>query len=858
MSDYLVRHALANIWCTPDQDKSYVFRPQRLTPHGGAWDFVRVQWDRITLPDTGRFHVYQIGAIDPGLLGLVRERKVWTKVSDACTELNLIMDVYTKRGVNLPRHEAYIRWTETKNLILAVKRVVEIDYSFNEDPLYFRMYTNAFFASQRNDPDVDHGTAVVGRKTGSLDHILEVQHKLAAYKQKDGHCYCFINGRVVHDISLLTAKVGDVLEFVWDSSVKAVIDIPLSTLDTFDSTLDSKRKYLVTYDEEQDTIRFKDDNEYFLFKGDASGFIGTVYPRHSDSDVRMVTHQDYSIPVANLGNVADAFDEWQTHEELTLRMLVRRSGYSRELANEHGRILELYKLPFDRRKQSMLGIDSTVSTWSADALESSSYTEVMRTASGKMTHGLVEDAYGYNAIAKATVDSPLKPITENGPAYIDVPVGLQSDATMLEFDTNGSLLGWHYHFNQSKYFTKDPACTLVSGLVGSGGTTLDIRVGMESFIPDFTYNWRFYKSPRVDGFATGDWAIATLGEDYIIDTRGHCVWLLDDFLWVPMAKSDRLFLMYEITVPRTDDLFDVSVQVDLSDDVEDSDGVMELEMAQLDVWLNRRSLIEGIDFFVKWPRIVLCTNEYWNDAETDQVVTIRAHGLLDGDMVREPHNDVGWIRKGEISHNDRFNLRDDKVMTLTVFGGTYHRDDKIFSEDHIGQKMRCELNGKPYLMDDPLIPLRDLVDRSAYELRKLSKAVDEEVEDYMTVHYPPHPDDDQEMIPRLYNLFSPFLSKIIADLRKGYIDKDPIRVHYDKQTVLDICESYEYLLDFDPVVNKVDETYVSYHPHCRHGMLDVDIYTYTFAQHVIDLYLDNKIDISPFLSLVPGEDIVFD
>ena len=70
MYDYLVNHALKNVWCTPDQDRQLILQPAKITVTNGVWNNVSLLWNVIKLPLQGvRFHVYQVGQLYPELAG---------------------------------------------------------------------------------------------------------------------------------------------------------------------------------------------------------------------------------------------------------------------------------------------------------------------------------------------------------------------------------------------------------------------------------------------------------------------------------------------------------------------------------------------------------------------------------------------------------------------------------------------------------------------------------------------------------------------------------------------------------------------------------------------------------------------
>src|ERR1035437_8496875 len=95
MSDYLIDHALQNVWCTPDQDNQIILKPVRITPDYGVWNSWSYMWVNLVLPVKGtRFHLYHIGQVHPLLVDLFPIVETWTLISDTCNLSNVICDIY--------------------------------------------------------------------------------------------------------------------------------------------------------------------------------------------------------------------------------------------------------------------------------------------------------------------------------------------------------------------------------------------------------------------------------------------------------------------------------------------------------------------------------------------------------------------------------------------------------------------------------------------------------------------------------------------------------------------------------------------------------------------------------------------
>ena len=85
MREFLVQHALDNVWCNPEQDNQLLIHAFKLTPQYGVVNEHRIMLRTVRMPETGkRYHVFQVGQVYPSLLGLLKVQpswgnEVWTK-----------------------------------------------------------------------------------------------------------------------------------------------------------------------------------------------------------------------------------------------------------------------------------------------------------------------------------------------------------------------------------------------------------------------------------------------------------------------------------------------------------------------------------------------------------------------------------------------------------------------------------------------------------------------------------------------------------------------------------------------------------------------------------------------------------
>ena len=856
--DYLRKHALSNVFISPTQDRQCIIEPFRLTPVYGKKRFATVDlWSSISLPDeVSTWHVYQIGAIHPTVLNFFIKCDDWTSIADSCNDRGMIADVYIASGLQLARFDTFYRYTENNSLVLAVK--VNPTYSINLDidRLFVRVYSNAYFNSVRSTdtPKVSvFGKIISG--ADDIDDLYEKEAEMLGYSE--GLVSRYVNGILVKNLIDFNIDGSDTVELVYDSAVYDVVEFQVKDLEAFESILDKKRKLLIHRAKDDSLqIDYQDDIDVYLIQRfsdpDMISERGVYYHKNEEDSLRNLTHRDYSIVSTYIREFANTFEKLHiprqsfSADDMFVRLHIRNAGVRRELKFEHQRILELYKLPDTEIIRAMVGLDSTVDVWEAANLENSDFMSMLRSTFNEVTVELAEKAYMYNAASKYLADTPVKITPSPVLAAFELPLRARHGCTVYEYDDQGLLIGWHHHYTGLNYVVKSDLTAYAEVIVGWGGDVLDETPDVRTATLNEVYGYRVYSSNRVGNNFTKYKDIT--GTDKYTVTNGLFEWKSNDTTEYPLLRSDARFYAKDYEIFMTSG----QLEIELTAKQDRGNGLalykMDVPLGQLDVFLNKKSLIRGLDYFYREGKIIITNKEYLNDPlRLKQNIHVRFAGFCKKDLTIMEEGDVGFIEHGLLSNNNRYDIRDDKVQRVIVGGRFYHKDDLVFSEFHNGVSITDEFNGLPYLVKDILVPVKPYTVSDTYELRDKSIAIDKVVSDYMTIKLPQPPRGDLVAIPRRYQVFSPFITKLIMDLRLGYLRIPPTAKGYSRQEVLDICKPYEYLLEADPIKdpNSQDIRYVVIHPHPMPYVIELNLNSYRFIHKVVEEYCRGLVTLSP-------------
>jgi hypothetical protein len=862
MSNFLVGHAYRNVWCDPEQDFQHIFMPALICQPAGVMGTVDVLWRTYNLPTTSdTYQVFQIGQINPQALGLEAKINQWESLATVMTNRLVYINVYTTNGINLPLATSYVMFTRDRTLILAVKMWPTIA-DLTQVDVFFRFYSNAFFNSIRSQGQVNAVTSRFYQHQGSTTAALAYQQLYTTYLAKPGFVVLYKNGRYTGTLNPLTLNNGDILEFIYDSSVKKVVDFPVSQLQTFDSTKDQKIKYLLHYsgaqgfadgtDAAQATIDYRDDIDVFLYlpgtnPDGSSTFDGIYFHKNQDDAFRQVTHRDYSVAVPYVVTYQTSNPTWTNISLLTIRIVIRNAGFDRALISEANRINELYRMPDQDIVNAFLGINSTVQNWRAPTLEDSEYVDIMDSLAGNVTLDMVETAYGYYEIGDILAPSP---ILMNGADWISLPPGLMNNATMYEYDTNGHLLGWYPHVTGPQYTPVYTGCALVEGMVGPGSSTLSQVMGQNSVPVSANLSYRFYIAPVVNGIVqTGQWQDVTGDTTKYQIVNGNVQWLVNTTAYQTCIKSDAQHLVYQLTLDPPNGVYKFSVNATVSYPSGMVSEVLTIPPGQLDVWLNGCALIENVDFYCVWPQIVIVNKAFLNQ-DGPQTITVRCSGFCNSNLTRNAAMETDFVRYGVLSHNGVYNVHYGRVMRIVSNGSVWAPSQVIFAEDQIEGTIPNLPNGSPYSITQVVVPTRGFTDQDTYAMLATDAPIDQAVSAYLTEMLPDTYPSTPDIIPDKYAVVSPFSCAIIHDMVNGILPMTNFMGQYSDRDVKNALAAYTYLLAYDPTQMNVDLDHIDIHPHDETTVIQLTIYQYNFLSRAVNIFLNGQVDLSKFLSIV--------
>ncbi len=871
MHEYLIDKARDQIWCNPTQDNQHIIKPEKVTYGAGAIVQVFALSRHIDLPSKDSYaQVFQVGQWPPVLLGLFSQNPSWLKekwfsFEEAMNSSPFYANIYTQRGVNIPRSNVYFMYTREKCLLFAVKCDKTINVKYNTDDFYFRFYSNSYLRQLNQATPSTPFIEVKTFRPQTVQEVVNIQVIWDNWRLRIGHTEVWVNGYTVDNFDLLNVKPGDIVELIYDASVKRLVTWETSDLVPFTSIMDQKLKYLLHYPKEiqVNQIDFQDDIDVFIkYKKTPAVTIGYFYPKNQLDAMRMITHRDYSLTSEYVNYIARCITEdlgidGSDFSEYQITLKIRQGGYNRPLIHDANRIQELYKLSDTQITMSMSGVNSLVPVWNAAHLEAAAYPLVMREGFGDITIEQVEQAYGYNSMSVILANTPTATDRTYDTPFAKLPYELAAGpCTVYEYDYQGKLLGVHLHDSgDDDYNATNTGCFMIEAIVGVGQHRTSDIVARDNITLRPNCSYRVYRA-RLDfnqdpPAIFGDWTDITGDDTKYEVVDGVVKWIGGDSDQILRVRFDDTFLSYSFQAMEFDGTFIFPItemeRTEPGVDIE----TMQIPRGDLQIWINGHNLVRDIDYVVKYPYICVNNYRYFKQPTTNvlQDVHVRFTGFCSDQMALLPIKSKGFVINGALSNDRKYAVLDNKVLHISVCGGVYSKEEVVFFEDHPTWQSTSPLNGTPYQIDEMIAPLKNFTKTDTYPLYDQAKYVDRLVESYMDTYYPIPMDQPISVAVERWRLVSPFMSKLVALCENESLVFDDAVLLADME-VLEICKPYEVLLEYDPIntYNELPEQYVNLTPTRSSTPLNVSRAQYRFLEAANRLYCDSKIGLNNFIT----------
>jgi hypothetical protein len=864
----LVRYTDDHLWSNPEENQQYQVKLNRITEeYGYSSNFSYMNKWR-TLPKKNTFfHVFSAGGLHPGFWNFknntLRRNPLdrWVNIGLLCKARGLCVDMYSTKGYMQSRSHCWLMVTYDGLVLIAVQKLSKAPI-LDGDDMHFRCYTPSVLVDKSSLVTNETGNPYIF-ETCVYENPAEYSTFLSRYsavKTRPGYTGLFHNGVVINGPPAVINPIapGDVIEFWHDPTVLRTELYMYNLLQAFYSELDQKNKVILHPPKIKGdfTIRYFDDNDYFLMGGQRRG----VYlHRNDEKTIRQLTHVD----VAIADDVIQAMTEY--HPDLSdvmdcrILVLIRKTAWTFQWPNEHQRIRYMYRMPDIDIMRAMVDARANMPEWTAKELEQGPVLQLLRKQWKNVKRDDAILSVGYNAATRVLSETPVRATYLLGSRGVDIPVTYQEACTAWEHDENGQLLEWRNMSGIMYYSPNNPACAMVEFTMGSTGRDIDMLVTNQDVEISKDWDYQVYTASwNINiGQIIGAWTNVTGDTTMYRVEDGVLVWKgLDRVNKRGILISNKKILGYQFQLEHLDH----SLAFAITDIYEDGGHLTGLTWAQIDIWLNGHPLVDKVDWIYEGQYCYINNKEFLVDGP--QTITVRAMGLDKTVVLPNSDTELGFVDGGVIGRVGRYNLRGDRVTRTVINGALYLTDEVPRAEREVPDDVGNPLNGKPYMVKHHWCPIRFVEDYDELPYRERSRETDQRVSDYLTLWLPkpqtnaeeihwengdPHRPDGSgsEVISNLqdkYRLYSPFLNVVVNGVLNGLIqlpNQSSGDTYYSDQDVKDAVKDYTWWLKYDPVTLKYDRRYFAITPFANYGKLTVSDKELIFFKQVNDLYLES-------------------
>lgn len=878
MDNYLLRYAIDNVWQNPAVDRQFTYKLRQITPRYGVRGNYVVECTRYFMPTNNNrdyYHIYQIGQVIPVNLGFPKQRDTWVKLTDLAQDALTLVDVYQTNGIRYSMAETYVMVTRQSNLLVAVKlndRFPELD----DNQIYIHFYHNGYFESKRS---VDAQKRWLIAESGNVNNeanIRQLQIRFMDYvSQRGGTAMYFINGKPVNEISIVTCVPGDYYDFILDPSIKKVVELKVSDLKVFNSSLDTQRKYIIHYPGlNPETIDYFDDLTVHLIKyGTSPGnFSGITYHHNQGIWLRQLTHRDYSMPVSRVQELISENPGWNGIGDTFVKVYIRHGAFDRPVIADASRIQELYRLSDTDILMCMTGTGSVNPLWRAENLERTAYVEFMSAPVKKIypitynepelttvakieAQNFAGEVFGYHECTKLMNDNPSKVYVDEstGIRKVDLAFYYWKNVTLFEYDSSGYLLGYYYQVGGKTYNVVNPDCAYVEAITGKGSDNLHGVYGNDEVNLDPSYNFRVYVCKVVGGIASKEWVDITESPDrntygFLDQTnlnKPKWIWIIPSNEYLGYIRTDEHFYLKELTFADNPGIIRFNISGWENDEGELVNKTLEIPFGQLDLFMNQKSLIADLDYRAIDSMVVI-NNLEARKTTGIQNILVRGTGFCSPELKRYPPGEFGFVEYGVLSNDSIYQIHTHKVQRIVVDGRYMDYHDVIFEESRSGRTMDNVRNGAPYQIQTPQVVLKSVFEND-YKARVEDDERDKWTSEAMTYYFPKQERPDIDVTDRPYVVYSPLSNKVLYDIVQGKLTPPFINGQYSDQELAEYMSGYEWLQPFDILNHDYNTNHVRVYPHWNTLPIGLTDDQYTFYNRVLKLYLRQKMELSPFI-----------
>lgn len=857
------KFAINNIYCAPNQDRQFSFKLIRVNKDSQPVKrVVNIYNVNKNLPDTQySYHVFIVGNLNPNFLNLLTQdkewfRDVWVNASEDMVNRNYILKVYNLDGVIYPRSHTFYSFIDENSLLIAIRFDLNLQNAFNVNSFeYLHVYSNSYFNTNDfntlpNRIGIDYRYSYVMSNTDKV----ALQNTISQWSVSGGKTLVYVNGYYTDNVTL-NIPDGSHVELVYDQSILSKEEFPISSLRTFQSTKDSKLKYLIFRNNIINRIQYYDDNEIYIKNTNVLVPKGLYFYQHKDYAVRNVTDKDYSLYTNFVNNQASTLSTivGGSIQNKVIVLFTRISGLNRELVYSNLKLHELYKLPQNVELDVLCNNNYTLTELRAETLENSDYFKISSlTNISLLTKELCMSAIGYSGVTYYFANTPKQIVPNLNPVNVDVPYLYQYPSTVFEYDGNGKFINY-YLTTGPNYITNNSNVKYLEFIYGQSPSDFG-----KYYAHNETFTLRHNEFKILSAYFNGvtrltNWEDITNNQSKVSITNNQCTLNEDQNKLIKVVYLNEPNI-YNLSLPIVDGIlyFHLTIYEDRGTGL--ALHPIDVPYTNIEIFLNGYRLTYGLDFFINFPYVSITNKKYIDYTKVNQDIHIRMYGFTLDKTEINSLEIKGFVNNGVLCRNRYYDIRDDRVFSVFIDGKIYSRNNVIFAEEDNTIRINHPYNGLPYTVKEPFIAIKNVTGLDTIPYYTANIELNKKISNLFNIIFPEPTINEFNIISDHHYIYSPTVSKIINDLLDGNINSNLYTNPYNDSTIIDLLDSppYKDIYKIDPIKFDMPNNLVEIHPHIGNTTINLNLFQYRFLTNVIRIITNNnpqKINISGYITV---------
>lgn len=848
-TDRFMEVAKSKIWANQHADRHAIIELCRLTTRTGVIEHLSLPFLETHMPDSpggvSYFVVYEAGAYEKDWVGVDNVVFDWIPLSNIITVSKSFVMLFIKnRMLNLD--SCYLRKSNNGTLLVAIDRVLNKQFLMDDSPAYLRFYSNVDSTLAGYSSVHDYNTInVIGSNYVSWRNGTFIPYKNNVNKVINGNeskVFAFINGFLLPDFfpaSMANLPAVLNVQYFTDPKVKNTIRIDYNDFVPFYSEIDDCDKYLMLSHDVND-YTYCDDIEFFVcgyventITGEPITDIsyGEYLPRLHPNRLRPITAKDWSIKKSDWIEITNNLQKAIVRKltNFFVYVVVRDSGNQFKYINDSNRTLDLMSLPVDYRKVVYTNTDPTLEFWRVEKVEACKFNQWMGLTTNELTLDAIKEVFSSYGAIDALEGIHYNKVNDD---YRFPYLNAMDTTSMIHFDSDG------YKVFGVTNSSADPD-TVIPGITRGNeiflplnqSGNLDTLVDIGDHTTTIAANYGVF----CYYFNGGTLEYAVYGRDYTFSNT-VITWKSHMYDFTRYVRQTNKYIKFAV------ELTDVLIRngIDIYDGRE---MLHDVGMGKCLVWYKGKYLIEDIDYVVYNSKIFLTSKSL--DSVLDDSPSVNEdleviyYGLPHSSLRHTNSDESGWIAHTKMSFDNHYDVFNNRHRMISV-GGKVLTRDQIFSQEWFVDFNDGAgfTNGLPWTVVK--LPIFGRIEE--YEIYTQSVALDEvldnRIEGYLTENFTVYNDTSPTTIVDRYDLFSPFLNKIITLVANGSIVISGTLTEEEVETKV---ENHLYMLHFDPVFKHYGNTFVDFHPMWTLDPITMSSEELAFIRQVNDYYLNGRV-----------------